>query len=104
MRATLTVIQGLVLGLWVARASADCYAHDGVLAKNSAYYHEDFEMVSCGNGTNNCCFQGDKCGSNLLCFNHDGDTFRQYCASQNWDGCSSICAGTFLAHHPCGAH
>ncbi|KAF2448267.1 hypothetical protein P171DRAFT_508429 [Karstenula rhodostoma CBS 690.94] len=92
MRPTSTVIQGLVLGLWVGSVSADCYAHDGVLAKNSAAYNEDFEMVSCGNGTNNCCFQGDKCGSNLLCYDNNGNTARQYCATQNWDGCSSLCA------------
>ncbi|KAK7181773.1 hypothetical protein PSPO01_12223 [Paraphaeosphaeria sporulosa] len=92
MRPTSTVIQGLVLGLWVARASADCYAHDGVLAKNSAAYTKPFEMVSCGNGTNNCCFQGDKCGSNLLCYDSNGNTVRQYCADLNWNGCSSMCA------------
>ena len=75
----------------------------GVLAKNSAAYNEPFEMVSCGNGTNTCCFQGDKCGSNLLCMNSEGTPTRQYCAEANWEGCSSMCAGTLL-YYPSGVY
>ncbi|KAF2117019.1 hypothetical protein BDV96DRAFT_597966 [Lophiotrema nucula] len=79
---------------------ADCYSHDQVLANNSVPYYGP-ELVSCGNGTNNCCLHGQECGSNLLCKDPNGDTSRQYCADRYWSQCSTLCseydtAGTYL--------
>ncbi|KAL1605240.1 hypothetical protein SLS60_004784 [Paraconiothyrium brasiliense] len=83
MRRTSTLLHGLLLGVWAGLGHADCYAHDGVLAKNSAYYTEDFEMVSyfathggtllvdCGKNMY-CCGAGE---SDNACCNDDNDHF-----------------------------
>jgi len=48
-------------------------------------------LLSCGRNTNNCCLPGQKCGSNLLCYNPTRNTLsRQYCADPDWNGCSAL--------------
>ncbi|KAH8701414.1 hypothetical protein GQ44DRAFT_53918 [Phaeosphaeriaceae sp. PMI808] len=84
-----------LLVVLVAVVRADCYSHDGILARNSKYYTGP-ELVSCGNGTNNCCLAGEKCGTNLLCSRGTANA-RQYCADKNWVGCSTMCPGNDAA-------
>ncbi|KAH7138476.1 hypothetical protein B0J11DRAFT_16333 [Dendryphion nanum] len=74
----------------VPTVDGDCYAYDGVFALNSKYYTGQ-ELVSCGNGTNNCCLKDEKCGTNLLCVNPKGGVTRQYCANKDWSQCSTMC-------------
>ncbi|KAH7126657.1 hypothetical protein B0J11DRAFT_526087 [Dendryphion nanum] len=86
---------GLLLQVTVVSpVSADCYSHDGVLARDSKIYVGP-ELVSCGNNTNTCCLSDEKCGTNLLCANTAGTSTRQYCADKDWKKCSQICAETF---------
>lgn len=75
-----------------AVTKADCYSHDGIKALDSRYY-SGAELVSCGNGTDNCCLANEKCGTNLLCANANGGIARQYCDNAAWIGCSDMCAG-----------
>ena len=77
----------------VTTASADCYSHDGIKALDSKYYTGP-ELVSCGNGTANCCLEGQKCGTNLLCADGGGGVTRQYCANPSFNDCSDMCPGT----------
>lgn len=64
----------------------------GVLARNSRTYTGP-ELVSCGNGTNNCCLDGEKCGSNLLFAGTGGNVARQYCSDIGSQNCSTLCPG-----------
>lgn len=69
--------------------NAECYSRDGVLANESAIYTGP-ELLSCGQGTNNCCLANEKCGSNLLCTDNGRGYARQYCADPSWVGCSQL--------------
>lgn len=99
-----TVLSGLLL-----RVNAECYSHNGTFERVSRHVdrftaenilgtpttqsHGWPELVSCGNGTNNCCWEGDLCGSNLLCKNNQGDFGRQFCAVKSWYNCSTLADG-----------
>ncbi|OAK99649.1 hypothetical protein IQ06DRAFT_149760 [Phaeosphaeriaceae sp. SRC1lsM3a] len=72
----------------IARVRGDCYARDGVAARESRYYN-GAELVSCGKGSNTCCLPGQKCGSNLLCSAGPKLT-REYCDNKEWQGCSKL--------------
>jgi hypothetical protein len=62
----------------------------GVRATDSKFYNGP-ELLSCGRNTNNCCLRGERCGSNLLCYNPSKGTIaRQYCADPDWNGCSTL--------------
>ncbi|KAF2638926.1 hypothetical protein P280DRAFT_470941 [Massarina eburnea CBS 473.64] len=78
---------------------ADCYSHDGIHAKGSIY-NGGPELVSCGNGTSNCCLDEQSCGSNLLCKNVNATGYvrytREYCENKSWNECSSLCYGTYI--------
>lgn len=87
--------QALLISALAAVVRADCYSHDGIKALDSKYYKGP-ELVSCGNGTDNCCLDGQKCGSNLLCVDGSGGVSRQYCDNAAWIGCSDMCAGKSL--------
>ena len=78
----------------VGSIRADCYSRDQVKARDSKYYFGP-ELVSCGNGTNNCCLEGEKCGTNLLCVNQEGTASRGYCSDPLWNDCSDLCPGEF---------
>lgn len=93
LRAMLLSI--LLSSALAAIASADCYSHDKIKALDSKYYTGP-ELVSCGNGTDNCCLADQKCGSNLLCVDTDGTVSRQYCDNAAWIGCSDMCASKAL--------
>lgn len=75
--------------LLMSSVRADCYTRDGmipqslldryltlvigILAQDSEFYRKGApELVSCENGTNNCCLRSKNCGSNLLCYLADG--------------------------------
>lgn len=67
---------------------------------NTTVYDGKTELVSCGQGTNNCCLRGEQCGTNLLCKSIDGPNGgwlkRQYCADIYWEGCSKAAPGKLL--------
>ncbi|KAH7087110.1 hypothetical protein FB567DRAFT_526934 [Paraphoma chrysanthemicola] len=84
----------------VARVHADCYNLNGNSYMNvtlKGTTDAKTELVSCGNGTNNCCLRGEQCGSNLLCKASDGPNGgylkRQYCADTFWSKCSALGPG-----------
>ncbi|PVI01599.1 hypothetical protein DM02DRAFT_727783 [Periconia macrospinosa] len=77
-----------------ATVNADCYALSGITAQQSQWYSGP-ELVSCGQGTNNCCLVGQRCGSNLLCLGEK--LSREYCADPSWEGCSRMCPQGFNA-------
>ncbi|OAG12316.1 uncharacterized protein CC84DRAFT_1211889 [Paraphaeosphaeria sporulosa] len=98
------LLHALLLSALAALVSADCYSHDRIKAQDSKYYIGP-ELVSCGNGTDNCCLAEQKCGSNLLCVDGSGGVSRQYCDNAAWIGCSDMCAGNDAAGvsiHDCG--
>ncbi|PSN60666.1 hypothetical protein BS50DRAFT_626005 [Corynespora cassiicola Philippines] len=73
---------------------ADCYSIDGRFALDNPNF-TGIELVSCGEGTHNCCLRSQKCGSNLLCKDENNNQVsRQYCDNKDWIGCSKICAGS----------
>ncbi|KAF2449258.1 hypothetical protein P171DRAFT_439812 [Karstenula rhodostoma CBS 690.94] len=90
------LLHTLLLPAFAALLNADCYSHDGIKALDSKYYRGP-ELVSCGNGTDNCCLVGEKCGTNLLCINGSGGVSRQYCDNAAWIGCSDACTGNVAA-------
>jgi len=84
----------LFLLLWglMVEIEADCYSRDGIAALHSGFYGGP-ELISCGNGTTNCCLADQRCGTNLLCTDLNGGISRQYCDNPNWHGCSNMCPG-----------
>ncbi|KAJ4295304.1 hypothetical protein N0V90_007315 [Kalmusia sp. IMI 367209] len=61
----MAILPLFLIAALAATANADCYSHDGIKARDSKYYTGP-ELVSCGNGTANCCLEGQKCGTNLF--------------------------------------
>ncbi|KAF1363253.1 hypothetical protein EJ07DRAFT_152751 [Lizonia empirigonia] len=92
----------LFSSLAIPRTRADCYAPNGILARDTVQYPKGGpELLSCGEGSNNCCMRGEKCGSNLLGYVPDGHVTRQYCADPGWVNCSTLApeyhdSGVFL--------
>ncbi|KAK7179672.1 hypothetical protein DPSP01_011581 [Paraphaeosphaeria sporulosa] len=87
------LLHALLLSALAALVSADCYSHDRIKAQDSKYYIGP-ELVSCGNGTDNCCLAEQKCGSNLLCVDGSGGVSRQYCDNAAWPASTSAPAAT----------
>ncbi|KAH6633330.1 hypothetical protein C7974DRAFT_169506 [Boeremia exigua] len=82
---------GLCFFQLYGNVNGDCYARNGESALDSSSYPGKDELVTCGQETSSCCFRGELCASNLLCYGPNRENVaRQWCDNRSWKNCSDF--------------